>query len=89
MGIQSVTEDSTSTLTDSAAVSSFSVTYLTSASTSPGGHHHGGFVSNQSSTDLPQVAVKSSAAASASFSSDKIDNAVRDQVFASFDLLYG
>ena len=92
MGTQSVTEDSTSTLTDSSGVSSFTVTYLTSVSPGSGGHHHGGFVADQSSTQLPQVSLKSSAAASSAFASvasDKTDNAVRDQVFASFDLLYG
>jgi len=92
MGTQSVTEDSTSTLTDSGGASSFTVSYLTSAQTSPGGRGHHGFVAEHNSTELPQVALKNSAAASSAFasvSSDKTDNAVRDQVFAAFDLLYG
>ena len=88
MGTQSVAEDSTSTLTDSGGASSFTETYLTSASTSPGGHHHG-FATEDNSPKLFQPSLHSSAAASSAFASvanHKTDNAVRDQVFASLDL---
>ncbi len=86
MGTGSVTEDSTSTLADTGGASAFTVSYLTSA-TNPGGGHHR-FVTDQS-TPLPQSPAKNGAAASVSFSSNKTNHAVTDQVFASFDLLYG
>ncbi len=87
MGTSSVTEDSTSGLTDSGGTSSFTVTYLTSVSTSPGGGHGGsGWATDHSNRPIPQVALKSAAASVSS--NDKTDQVIRDQVFASFDLLH-
>jgi len=88
MGNGSVTETSTSALTDAAGTSSFTETYATSNSTNSGGSQSGGTGSVVSQTSrLSQAALKLGIVESVPASSAKAGQAARDEILASLDVL--